>query len=191
MDVLPARADAAASRGMDPMADAKNSPQRLDIEVHELAGPRPLVASDGRDRLERGQAIQAEPRQDGRHRGPRDLQADSDGPGGQPFVPRRADRADNRSRGSPRLAMWARRAIDEAGRAGVSIPRQPFVRRADRHTGGRRRRGDRLVQDANAMYQQGAHVRRGLGVRMKLHSGPPLGRNGTFGHVHSFQGVPE
>src|SRR5690606_8976994 len=37
---------------------------------------------------------------------------------------------------------------------------------------------------------QRAHMRRGLGVTMKLHSGSPLGQNGTCGNAHSFRGIP-
>jgi hypothetical protein len=42
----------------------------------------------------------------------------------------------------------------------------------------------------NALNDQGSHDRCRLGVTMKLHSGPPLGLNGTCGNAHSFQGVP-
>ena len=58
------------------------------------------------------------------------------------------------------------------------------------HAGGVCGLGNRPVQRANTMDQQRTHVRRGLGITMKLHSEPPLGENGTCGNAHSFQGTP-
>ena len=73
VDVLPAGAYAAAPHGMDAMPDPKNAPERLDIEMHELTGPCPLIARDGCRRLEGGESIEPEPRQDRSHRGSADL----------------------------------------------------------------------------------------------------------------------
>jgi len=52
--------------------------------------------------------------------------------------------------------------------------------------GGASGRRDRPPQAADPVHEQGAHVGRCLGVRMKLHSEPPVGRNGSFGNAHSF-----
>jgi hypothetical protein len=52
-------------------------------------------------------------------------------------------------------------------------------------------RHGRLLVMPNAADEQGAHVCCGLGVTMKLHSGSPLGLNGTCGHAAFFPKNPE
>ena len=70
----------------------------------------------------------------------------------------------------------------------LSISGQPFVGRPHTHAAASPRSRPTSARP-NAIDQQRAHLRCGLGVTMKLHSGPPLGLNGTCGNAHSFQGV--
>src|SRR6476620_7012331 len=71
VDIFPARTDTAAARGMNPMADTENPTKRFDIEMYEFAWPRPLIAGDGRGRLEGRQSIEPKPREDRGDRRPR------------------------------------------------------------------------------------------------------------------------
>ena len=48
VDVFPAGADAAAPVRMNAVPDAQDAPERLDIEMDQLAGARALVAVHGR-----------------------------------------------------------------------------------------------------------------------------------------------
>ena len=66
VDVLPPGAHGAPLRAVETLADAEDPAQWFDIEMHELAGPRPLIASDGRGRLERCQPIEPDACEDER-----------------------------------------------------------------------------------------------------------------------------
>ena len=69
MEKFPADAPcAAATVAMNTMADALNAAEALHIHVEEIAGVRPLIATDGRGRLARRHAIEAPARQDPRDR---------------------------------------------------------------------------------------------------------------------------
>jgi len=106
MNVLPAGAmHMRPPIAVNAMPDPDDATQRLDVEMHELAGPRPLVAGDGRGRLERGQLIQTESRENRRDRGARDLQPHSDRPRCEALVAGGHDGADHRRRCAPRLPM--------------------------------------------------------------------------------------
>jgi hypothetical protein len=65
MDVFPAGAAlAVAPVAGDPMADRRDAPELLDVDVEQLPGPGTLVAHDRRLRLKRGQLAEPEPAED-------------------------------------------------------------------------------------------------------------------------------
>jgi len=84
----------------------------------------------------------------------------------------------------------AARTDRPALRTTLAMTREPLMGSPTRDAGRVRSFGDRPVQRSNSLDEQRAHVWRGLGVRMKLHSEPPLGLNGTCGNAHSFQRTP-
>src|SRR5215469_919481 len=60
--------DRAGAAPGDAMADARDPPELLRVEVQQLARARPLVAQDWHWRVDRLEAIEAEPAQDFCHR---------------------------------------------------------------------------------------------------------------------------
>ena len=143
VDIFPPRAgDFGAPVAVNAVARAQNANEWLDVEMHELAGPRPLVADDGRGRLTRRQAIQALAGEDRGDRRPRHLQPHGNRPRRQALMPSRDDRADDRTRRAARLMMRCRRPIRERGIAAIAVPGEPFISRPRGNTGGAGRCGD-------------------------------------------------
>ena len=83
---------ATAAIAVNAMADALNAPEALHIDVEEVAGVRPLIATGGCRRLARGHAIEAPARQDPRDRGARHRQRGADLPRCGPGAPQRDNR---------------------------------------------------------------------------------------------------
>jgi hypothetical protein len=105
---------------MDPVTHARNARERFDIEMHQVARMRPLVASDGRWRGEPRQAIQPGSDQDDRDGRARDLELDRDRPGGSPRIASRQDLGHHGGSRPPRLMMGRRSPILEgSGAAGA------------------------------------------------------------------------
>src|SRR5262245_31190591 len=96
---------------MNAMPDSDNAPEWLDVEMHELARPRPLIAGDGRGRLECRQFVETETRQNRRHRRTWYLDPHRNGPSRQPLMAGGNDPRDDLRRGAPRLSCWHGRAI--------------------------------------------------------------------------------
>jgi len=67
---------------MNAVAGPKNARQGLDIEMHQLARARPLVAMDGRRGLHRRQTVEAGAAKNAGHGRPRLLEPDRNRPAG-------------------------------------------------------------------------------------------------------------
>ncbi len=182
--------DDRAAIAVNPVADAKNARERFDIEVHQGACRRVLVSMHGRRGGHTGEPIQSHAGQDARDRRARHLRADRNRPGRQPCVPAGDDRGDVRRRRLTGRPMRARRPVLERWPPAQPISSQPFECGSPADAGRHRRLNGRPAFLANAMNDQGAHGWGRLRVTMKLHSGPPIGLNGTCGNAHSFQGAP-
>jgi len=191
MRIFPADAlHAGPSIAMNPMPDARDSRQWLHIQVDQVAGVRPFVSADRWRGHQPRQAIQSRPREDRRDGRSGDLELDRDGPRRPALIARGEDASGDRGRGAPRLMLRRRGSILQRTGAARSIASQPFIRASHTDPSGRRRGGRRPLLLTNPVDEQGPHVGCRLGVTMKLHSGSPLGLNGTCGNAHSFQGIP-
>ena len=172
------------------MANAGDAAEGFDIEVYRVARTRPFVARDGRRWGQPREPIQSGSGQDGGDGRARDLELHCDRPGTAALKACRHDAGRDRRRRASRLMMRRRRAVLERGRAAETMTGEPLIRAAHANPRGARGCQWRPALLPNPINEQGAHMRRRLGVTMKLHSGSPLGLNGTCGNAHSFQGIP-
>lgn len=72
--------------------DGADSPERLDVQVEQITGVRPLIALHQRPRFEQGQAIQAEAREDAGDGRAGHMELLTNLPAGGSGLPKRADR---------------------------------------------------------------------------------------------------
>ena len=93
------------------MSDAQHAPERLDIEVDQLAGLGPLVAVDHRRRFEMGHSIEAGADEYGGHSGAWHLELHGGCPRGAAVMASGDDRGNSRGGGPAWLATGPRRSI--------------------------------------------------------------------------------
>jgi hypothetical protein len=98
------------------MSHPQDPREWLDVEMHELAGPRPFVPDHRSSWRQMRASIQADADQPGGDRRARDLQPDGNPPGRLSFVARRDNRRDRFLRRAPWLATRARQASSSASR---------------------------------------------------------------------------
>src|SRR5207244_12298891 len=184
VDVLEARDAALLAPGPlalavpnDAMAGAKarDPPERLDVDVDELAGMAALIAIGRLRRVEPGTLAESDPLEPTRHRRERQRQDLSDLGGGHAQLAQRADRFDPRRRQLARRALRPRRAIEQARLALRAEPRQPAPDRALADAGGRGRRRHRPVLDQHPLDKQPAAIRTGARITVELHPVSSLG----------------
>lgn len=161
---LPAAAPALTlARAGDPVPGARDAPQLLDVDVHQLARARGLEAVGGLGRIEPSQAPQAGAGANAAHRALGDSQAGGDLVGGHARPAQADHRALALGGGGARDPVRAAGAILEPAGALGAVAGQPLA-------------GGPLVLDAAAQQEPGRG--RQLGVSVKLHPGLPGERMG-------------
>src|SRR5882672_4543918 len=183
MDELPAGAPGlslsdAASRALasaiagDAVANPVEAAELLDVDVDQFARMFPLVAAHRLGRLQRLDAIEAEPLQNAADGGRRDPDRDGDLLAGPALAPPRFDRLDNGRRRRPVQAMRPRGTILEALQAFRPEPRNPLAHRPRADACGscsglRRQPARDLVHDALSTKRCQA------GILVDVHPVPP------------------
>ena len=172
----------------DPVADAADPAEFLDVNVDELARPRSLVA----DRLVEAQPPQSpesESSQDPRDGRDRHRQRLGDLGCRHPQLAQLDDDRDSLRRRVIRDTMRCRRAVEQSPIT-VSVTANPLARAAHADTGGRGRRRQRptLINDPARQLPPARRVRK-VGRRRFpgkiLNPWPPLSRVGCQNSVHA------
>ena len=112
-EFIPDAAGALGEVAVDTMADAADAPQRLDIDMQQVAGLGPLVALHHRRRVEPTHSIQARAQQHAGDRRSRHTHAHTDLPRRRPLLAVGEDRRGARQVQRPWLSMRTRRPILE------------------------------------------------------------------------------
>ena len=102
--------------------------ERLDVEMHEFAGPGAFIADHRSSGRQMREPIEAHADQDRRDGGARHLQPRGNGPGRLSFVTRGDNGRDGFCRRATRLPMGARGRILERRPPAKAVPPQPFIR---------------------------------------------------------------
>src|SRR6201999_1630583 len=96
---------AAAAIAVDAMPNADDAAESLQIDMHQIAGVRPLVALDRRDGVKQRDPIEPDAGEHARNRGARLAERGADLPGGQPATPQGDDRPLTRGGGAARVPL--------------------------------------------------------------------------------------
>jgi hypothetical protein len=171
VDILPAdAADAAAAITRDAMPDPTDSTQFLDVQMHQRAGPLPLVAADGLGGLEGAQAIRPvalEYASDGR---PTEPQGAGDLGAGPALPPQPHHPGDELGGRGGRLALRPTRAVLQARRPFGAVPAHPFADGSFADAERLRDIAAGLGAVLDALNQAGSTVRRGPGILVDVES---------------------
>ena len=152
----------------DAMADSADAAELLDVDMEQLARPRPLVPLHGRGRLQGRETPQAPALHPAPHRAGRHADGGGNARNAPALPPQRRNSGQLRRRGDPGQPVGPARAIAQPAALRRAVPRQPFLHRSHRHPGplGHPRRA---LPAQHALHHFGSPVRRQSGILMDVH----------------------
>jgi hypothetical protein len=155
----------------DAVADRRNPPELLAVEMDHLAGPRAFVAHHRRLGVERGQLAQPEPAQHRSHGRDRHAELAGDCRPAQALPPQSGDRGDPLGIQAVPAAYRRRAAVPQRRRTTAAIPRQPAIPLPLRYAGGFGRLGHPPTHRRDPLHQQESTLRRQPRILVNVHPG--------------------